>query len=113
MFKSSSQASFLNPTRIPWLLFRGLISPSLHRPEVCTPWFIACGFGIAASASGRVTVRNKLIAWPMSHLGWFGVRDGEGMTLLYVSDYKSMKIAVSGHYHRGMLAMTVHAVVVD
>lgn len=65
-----------------------------------------------ANASGRVTVRNKLIVWPMSHLGWFGVWDGEVGTLLYVSDYKSMKIAASGHYYRGMLAMTVHAVVV-
>jgi len=113
MFKSSPQASFLNPTRIPWLLFRGLINPSLHRLEVCTPWLIACGFGIVADASGRVTVRNKLMAWPMPHVGWFGVGDGEVGTLLYVSDYKSIKIAASGHYHRGMLAMTVHTVVVD
>jgi hypothetical protein len=66
-----------------------------------------------ANASGRVTVRNELIAWPMSHLGWFGVGDGEVRTLLYVSDYKSMKIADSGHYYRGMLAMTVRTTVAD
>jgi hypothetical protein len=113
MFKSLSRASFLNPTRIPWLLFCALTNPSLHRLEVCTPWLIACGFGTVANASGRVTVRNKLGAWPMSHLGWFGVGDGEVGTLLYVSDYKSMKIAAGGHYHRGMLAMTIHTVVGD
>lgn len=66
-----------------------------------------------ANASGTVTVRNKLIAWPMSHLGWFGIGDGRVGTLLYVSDYKSMKIAASGHYYRGRLALTVHTVVVD
>lgn len=113
MFKSSSQASFLNPTRIPWLLFRDLISPSLHRLRVCAPWLITCGFGAVANASSTVAVRNKLVAWPMSHLGWFGIGDGEVGTLLYVSDCKSMKIVASGHYYRGMLAMTVHTVVVD
>ena len=113
MFKSLSQASFLNPTRIPRLLFRGLISPSLHLLEVCMPWLIACGFGTVANASGRVTVENKLIAWPMSHLSWSGVGDGEVGTLPYVSDYKSMKIVASGQYYRGMLTMTVHTVVVD
>ena len=66
-----------------------------------------------ANTSGRVTIRNKLMVWHMSHLGWFGVGDGEAGTLLYVSGYKSMKIAASGHYYRGMLVMTVHAVVVD
>src|SRR5271155_3185904 len=86
-----------HPHAIPWLLFRVLIHPSLHGLEVYTPWLIVYGFGSVADTSGKVTIRNRLVAWPMLHLGQFGVEDGDVGGLLYVSDYKPMKTAATRH----------------
>jgi hypothetical protein len=58
-----------HPHAIPRLLFRVLIHPSLHGLEVCMPWLIVYGFGSVTNTGGKVATRNRLVAWPMLHLG--------------------------------------------
>jgi hypothetical protein len=64
----ASNFVFSHPHAIPWLLFRVLIHPSLHGLEICTPWLIVYSFGSVVNISGKVTIRNRLVAWLMSHL---------------------------------------------